>query len=97
MPLNWREPELFLALNGVSIFHTYSDELSDIPQSYWYSTSATAPTGSHCEFDVRELPGYDSLRDRRSDDNDEHKRVIGAAISAGLLNNNLAMKHATHD
>lgn len=97
MPLTWREPEQFLEVDGVSIFHTYGDELSDIPQSYWYSTLATAPTGSHYEFDVRDLPGYDPLRDRRNNDNEEHKRVIRAAISFGLLKENIAPKHVIHD
>lgn len=97
MPLTWREPEQFLEVGGVTIFHTYSDELSDIPQSYWYSTLATSPTGSDHDFDVRELPGYDPLRDRQNNDNEEHKRVIRAAISAGVLNENIALKHVSHD
>lgn len=97
MPLTWREPEQFLEVGGVAVFHTYSDELSDIPQAYWYSTQATSPTNSDYEFDVRELPGYDPRRDRQNHDNEEHKRVIRAAISAGLLNKNITPRHVPHD
>ena len=82
MPLEWKEPEEFLEFDGVKIFHTYKDDLSDIPQSYWYSTCDT-DVDSEYEFDVRDLPEYDARRDVGNFD--EHRKAIRAAISAGLL------------
>ena len=46
MPLKWSPPEQFVEYAGVKIFHTYQDEFSDVPQSYWYSTSDTAASDS---------------------------------------------------
>jgi hypothetical protein len=83
MSLQWIEPEKFLRHNGVRIFHAYKDEFSDIPLESWYSTSSTAEHGSSYEFDVRELEGYRSQSDVGN--KSEHKRVIKAAIDAGLL------------
>lgn len=83
MPWQWTEPEKFLSFRGVTVFHTYKDELSDIPLEFWYSTSSTNALGSPEEFDIRDLPGY------RSQDGQgktaEHERVIKAAIDSGLL------------
>jgi len=75
--------EEFLTHQGVTIFHAYKDELSDVPLDYWYSTCASAPPDSCYEFDVRDLPAYQGKRDRL--DGREHRRVIRAAIAAGLL------------
>jgi hypothetical protein len=87
MSLQWIEAEEFLRHNGVRIFHAYKDELSDIPLEFWYSTSSTAESGSHYEFDVRELFGYRSKNDK--DNMSEHERVIKAAIDAGLLQSDI--------
>jgi hypothetical protein len=83
MPLVWRAAEKFLKCKGVSIYHAYKDEFSDIPLDFWYSTCDSAAPGSDYEFDVREIPGYQSRIDGA--DHTEHKRAIRAAITAGLL------------
>jgi hypothetical protein len=83
MPWEWIEPQEFLMYRGVRIFHAYKDELSEIPLTFWYSTSSTAGPDSPYEFDVRDLPGY--IERNGKDEIAEHKRVIMAAIDAGLL------------
>jgi hypothetical protein len=93
MPLRWSPPEQFLEYDGVKVFHTYKDELSDFPQSYWYSTSDNAAIGSECEFDVRSLPTYDPRRDVM--DSEEHRNAIRAAISAQMLASNAPLQIAT--
>jgi hypothetical protein len=83
MPYVWKAPEKFLTYRGVNIYHAYKDELSDMPIEFWYSTCREESPGSPYEFDVRDLPGYRggcSTADREED-----KRVIKAAIAAGLL------------
>lgn len=83
MPMKWSEPEKFVDFLGVKIFHTYKDELSDIPQSYWYATSDTAATDSDYEFDVRDLPAYEPRNDKG--DFEEHRKAIRVAITSGIL------------
>jgi hypothetical protein len=83
MPWQWVAPEAFLTYRAVRIVHAYKDELSDVPLEFWYSTSTTAEPGSPYEFDVRDLAGYSSQVGE--DEVSEHKRVIKAAIDAGLL------------
>ena len=95
MTWQWIEPEEFLTHNGVRIFHAYKDELSDIPLEFWYSTSSTADSGSPYEFDVRDLVGYRSQTGQ--EEMLEHKRIIKAAIDAGLLQSDIPVllnKHA---
>ena len=74
--------ERFFTYMGVRIYHTYKDDYEDVCLDYWYSTCGTALSDSEYEFDVRELPGY---RDSCGADRREHRRVISAAIKAGLL------------
>jgi hypothetical protein len=95
MTLHGIEPEKFLTHNGVRIFHAYKDELSDIPLEFWYSTSNTAGSGSLYEFDVRELAGYRPQNDK--DNMTEHKRVIKAAIYAGVLQSGIPVLLNRHD
>ncbi|MFA5553822.1 MAG: hypothetical protein WCZ89_02100 [Phycisphaerae bacterium] len=83
MSLSWVGPEKFLLYHGVSIFHTYKDEFSDIPLEFWYSTSSTAEPGSPYEFDVRDLADYKLLYG--TDEMSKHKKAIKNAIDAGLL------------
>lgn len=87
MPYVWQEPETFLGYQGITIYHAYKDEFSDVPVQYWYSTCGDESPGSPCEFDVRDLPSYDINSDDPSlgPNRDYHKKVIQAAIDAGLI------------
>jgi len=76
-------PEVFLTHNGVTIYHAFKDEFSDVCLDFWYSTSANALPNSDCEFDVRELPGFRGNIFQH--DSEEHVRAIEAAIDAGFL------------
>lgn len=86
MPLKWMEPEQFIDFEGVKIFHTYKDDLSDIPQSYWYSTCDTV-ADSEYEFDVRDLPDYNPHRDIGNFE--EHRNAIRSAIMMGVLKSDI--------
>ncbi len=95
MPLVWHPSEKFLTYKGVSIFHAYKDDFSDIPLEFWYSTCATAPLWSGYEFDVRQLPGYRPRFDGPGPS--EHERVIREAIAAGILRRELSPKVKFND
>jgi len=83
MPYVWRNAERFLTYRGVRICHAYKDEFSDLPLEFWYSTCACESPGSECEFDVRDLAGYNYETD--GENPARHKEVVKAAIRAGLL------------
>ncbi len=84
MPLRWCDPEKFLTHNDVTIYHTYKDDLSDVPLEFWYSTCANASAESEFEFDVRELPLAAQLTDA------DHAVIIRSAIDAGILKQDVA-------
>jgi len=89
MPWEWAPPDIFLEHEGVTIYHTYDDDVIRLINGRYYSTCESAPEDSIYEFGVEDLPGYDSKRDRDpglGDPNWEyHKELIEAAIDAGLL------------
>lgn len=87
MPYVWQDPEVFLEHNGVTIYHVYKDELSDVPVEDWYSTCGCESPGSAYEFDVIDVPGYDPKCDGPGWDErrNYHKKLIEAAIDAGLI------------
>lgn len=85
MPYVWRPPERFLTYRGVTIYHAYKDDLSDVALDFWYSTSDCESPGSAFEFEIRELPGFRGRYDCL--DQAEHRRAIRQAIAAGLLLN----------
>jgi len=77
MPMSWEPPEIFVEHKGVIIFHVYKDdEMQNGQREYWYTTSESGGEGSGFEFDVRELPEYDST---------DHEGTVKKAIEAGLL------------
>lgn len=84
MPLLWK-PEPFISHLGVTIYHAYKDEFSDIPLDYWYSTNEDALPGSEYEFDIRDLRNHFADQGRHLDD----KEVICLAIEQELLHENM--------
>lgn len=77
MPREWVPPEEFVSHKGISIFHVYKDdEMQNGPREFWYTTSENDGEGSGFEFDVRNLPDYDSS---------DHEGTVKKAIEAGLL------------
>lgn len=86
MSFTWR-PEPFVTHLGVTIYHAYKDEFSEIPLDYWYSTSEDALPGSEYEFDIRELRSFfkSTIRTQFVDD----KELIQFAIERNFLNENL--------
>ncbi len=84
MPYQWIEPDLFVEVEGVAVYHCYDDSAEVC--EYWYTTEpeddnidwATTDNG---QFDVRELPAL-GLNVR---DPDSHAKIIEQAIRAGLL------------
>lgn len=55
MPYMWVEPEQILRFGGVSVYHTYRNNLSSEPLQYHYTTDNTENAPS---FDIRDLPSY---------------------------------------
>lgn len=72
----WVAPDLFVEHTGVKIYHVYKDEDENEPREFWYTTSLTEGDCSGFDFDVRNLPDYDSA---------DHDGTIKRAIEAGLL------------
>jgi hypothetical protein len=54
MALKWR-PAVYMIYQGITVFHAYKDEFSDIPLENWFSLSEFDLPGSEYEFDIREL------------------------------------------
>ena len=53
MPMQYVEPEMFLVHEGITIYHTYSDDITD-RKEYWYSTDKDEDNEEYI-FDVRDL------------------------------------------
>lgn len=84
MPYQWVEPELFVEVDGVAVYHCYDD--TGARSCYWYTTDPTDDNSvwtarNSAQFDVRTLPspGLDAH------DPDTHVWIIAQAIRAGLL------------
>ncbi len=53
------EPEIFLTHHNIPVYRTYrNDDFEDGPRTFWYTLDVNRGTDSRCEFDVRELPTW---------------------------------------
>lgn len=91
MPYKWVEPEFFVEVDGVAVYHCYDDV--GVRSWYWYTTDVhddnTVWTKSDtAQFDVRDLSdlGLDAH------DFDTHARIIEQAIQAGLVSGEPAVR-----
>lgn len=96
---DWVDPEIFLEHNGVTIYHSYKDNVALQRLSYWYTTNPeyAETIGGEVdpyEFDVRELEVPAPEAPRRVVEaltpppNNETERIadlIRRAIEAGLI------------
>ena len=62
MPLTWVEPNIFLKYRGVTIFRCYKDQDWERPLEYCFTFDICED--EECEFDIRDIPEYDSSLDR---------------------------------
>jgi hypothetical protein len=72
----YRDKEVFMIHNGVTVYHSYKDDDFNHPFDYWYTLNPEDGTPQQ-DFDVRLLAGYD--KDLR------HQTIIAKAIDEGIL------------
>lgn len=70
MPMSWVVPETFLSYKGVTVYHTYKDDMADHRLEFWFTTDYEE--NPDFNFDVRTLdgPGDAEERIKRAIDND---------------------------
>ena len=80
MPMKYVEPEVFLVHKGITVYHTYSDTITN-KKEYWFSTDKMEDDNSEDYiFDVRDV--YFLLYDKSVPNMD--KETIDATIRKGL-------------
>lgn len=91
MPYQRIDPDLFVEVDGVAVYHCY-DDAGDLCW-YWYTPDAKDdnadwPLPDSTQFDVRDLPDLGL----NAQDTDTHGQIITAAIHSGLISGEPAVK-----
>jgi hypothetical protein len=56
----WVEPETFVVVNGLPIYHTYkNDDIDEVRSTFYYTTDIRGEYGDDdSSFDIRKFPHY---------------------------------------